>query len=388
MPFMPLRTALLLAALCAGLPLRAQTRADIELRTAEAKMRLAIAEAERAELLARLPPADSKALAGCVQLDPFGAAGLVKAFDLAQALAAELCAQLPPERKSTLFDPLATQGVVAARMVVGAIDNLAADLAAHNAALQKLIDQQAPPVQGALPLAALAAVPATVRAVADLAALFRSNAAASSTSFGEGARPLFASALAAHCPAKLAGLGSGYLGELDPQGAERLMARVRALVRLRADYAGRAALIAQMAGAAAGERKKELAAVAAAAAGVLKTVDSFTESLRIGEAGQASPLFNAGRYLAYGERAQGALVLDFELRLEGMAIVRQTLFGGQRLRLSGVAFLWYRLHEANGALRLANTVRRITPPIEVDLRGETTGEFWNTPDTQHSARAH
>ncbi len=386
-----------LAALALALafpPARAQTRAEIELRTAEAKMRIAIAEAERAELLARLPAADSRPLAGTLQAEPFGAAGLVKAFDLALALAGDLCAVLPAEPKTTLFDPLAMQGVVAARVVVDAIDRLSADLVLQNAELQKLIDQHRTPPQLALAPLALAAVPATVRAVADLAALFRTNASASSTSFGEGTRALFATALAARCPERLAGMGSGYLGEFDPRQAERLMEKVRALVRLRADYAGRGAVVAQMAGAAAGEQKKALAAVAAATTGVLRSVDSFVESLRIGEAGQASPLFNAGRYLGYGERSRGALVLDFDLRLEGMSIMRQNMFTGQHLRLSGVAFLWYRLHEPNGALRLANTVRRMTPPVEVDLRGAPGGDFWQAsaappaPDTRQRVRAH
>jgi hypothetical protein len=71
------------------------------------------------------------------------------------------------------------------------------------------------------------------------------------------------------------------------------------------------------------------------------------------------------------------LVLDFDLRLEGMTIVKDNLFTGQRLRLSAVAFLWYRLHEPNGGLRVADAVRRMTAPVEVDLRGEAVGdEFW------------
>jgi hypothetical protein len=71
-------------------------------------------------------------------------------------------------------------------------------------------------------------------------------------------------------------------------------------------------------------------------------------------------------------------VLDFDLRLEGMTIVKDGLFMGQKLRLSGVAFLWYRVHEPDGTLRIADAVRRITRPVEVDLRGEdANGEFWS-----------
>jgi hypothetical protein len=60
-----------------------------------------------------------------------------------------------------------------------------------------------------------------------------------------------------------------------------------------------------------------------------------------------------------------------------MTIVKDGLFSGQKLRLSGVAFLWYRLYSPDGSLRLADAVRRITEPVEVDLRGEDAGgEFW------------
>jgi hypothetical protein len=89
-------------------------------------------------------------------------------------------------------------------------------------------------------------------------------------------------------------------------------------------------------------------------------------------------LFNAARYLGYATRTKGMLVLDFDLRLEGMTIVKDGLFTGQRLRLSAVAFLWYRLHEPDGRLRLAKAVRRMAAPVEVDLRGErVNGDFWD-----------
>jgi len=61
-----------------------------------------------------------------------------------------------------------------------------------------------------------------------------------------------------------------------------------------------------------------------------------------------------------------------------MTIVKDNLFTGQRLRLSGVAFLWYRLHAADGTLLKADTLRRMTAPVEVDLRGAApAGDFWN-----------
>ncbi|MCC6071293.1 hypothetical protein ACFSQU_17290 [Massilia sp. GCM10020059] len=357
-----------------------QATTDALVAQREAEIRKATAEAERAELLARLPPAESKALAGTVNSEAFGAAGLVRAFDLAQALSSDVCTALPAERKATIYEPAATQGVVSARLVSDGIKHISDDLSRQNDALQKFIDQHTPPVARTLSLVGLAAVPATIKAVADISALFRSNAAVASTSYGDDARAMFITSLAQACPDKIVGLGSGYMGEFDPSQYDKLMAKVRALVGLRSAYGARVAIVQKMADSAKGEAKKDYSAVASAAVAVLKTVDAFIDSLKVGEASDKSPLFNAGRYLAYGERTRGALVLDFNLRLEGMTVMKHNLFTGQHLRLSGVALLWYRIYEANGMLRLANSVRKISAPVDVDLRGKDVGgQFWDTP---------
>ncbi|QNA90113.1 hypothetical protein G4G28_19340 [Massilia sp. Dwa41.01b] len=61
-----------------------------------------------------------------------------------------------------------------------------------------------------------------------------------------------------------------------------------------------------------------------------------------------------------------------------MSIVRDNLFTGQKLRLAGVALLWYRVHAPDGSLRLARTLRRVSAPLELDLRGTPApGWFWN-----------
>jgi len=344
-----------------------------------AETRAAIAEAERAELLARLPPATSKPLPGRVELRQFGAAGLVKAFDLARQLAGEVCTALPADKKTTVYEPAATQGILAARLVQDAIDRFVDDLGRQNKLLQQAIDTYAPQgSKAALALPALTAVPATLRAAADLSSLFKTDVGAEGLAYGEGARSLFVTALARQCPDKIAGLGTGYLGELDAKPYDSLLAKVRSLAAQRGELANQVALVQRLADAAKGDEKKELAALAASGGTLLKSADAFIDSLRAGETGERSPLFNAARYLGYAARTRDMLVLDFDLRLEGMTIVKDNLFTGQRLRLAGVAFLWYRLHEPNGGLRLADAVRRMTVPMEVDLRGEAVGgAFWN-----------
>lgn len=363
----------------ATMPCAAQTAAELQLTQREAEARAAIADAERAELLARLPPATSKALAGSIDTKQFGAAGLVKAFDLAEQLAGDVCTALPAAPQTAVYDAATTQGILAARQVDDAIASLADDLVARNKALQAIIDAHTPQGQrlGAVAFTALTTIPATLKAVADVSSLFKTNVGVEGLAYGDGARALFVTALAQHCPGKVAGLGSGYLGELDGKQSDALLGRVRALAARRGEFANRVALVQKLADGAKADEKKELAAVAAAGGALLKTVDAFIESLRAGEASDKSPLFNAARYLGYALRTRGMLVLDVDLRLEGMTIVKDGLFTGQRLRLAGVAFLWYRLHRADGSLVKAEAVRRITRPVEVDLRGDGVGDaFW------------
>jgi len=364
------------AAMPPAIPATLDDDASIELALKQAQLRKAIADADRAELLARAPLATT-ALPGALETKNFGAAGLVKAFDLARELAADVCTALPANRPTVLYDPGAAQGVVAARTVADGIHRLDADLAAQNRHLQTVIERHQPLDARAMAPLLPALVPATVKAVADLSALFKTDVTATGIAYGDGARALFATALAQSCGTRIAGLGNGYLGELDLARHDRLAASVQALGTLRAQYAQRIALVDRLADAAKGDAKKDLAATVQAAAALLKAADSFIESLRAGEASEKSPLFNAARYLGYAERTAGALVLDFDLRLEGLSIVKDNLFTGQHLRLSGVAFLWYRLHQPNGVVLQARALRRVAEPIDVDLRGHAAdGAFW------------
>ena len=383
----PFLRALILAALPLLAPPAAaatgasqQVAADPETARAlqQAELRKAMAEAERAELLAQLPPAASRPLEGKLDTRQFGAAGLVRAVDLANALAVEVCAALPPEARTAVYDPATSSGMLAARSVDDALVRLADELARRNKDMQLYLDAHTPP--GAAPAAlavALTVVPAVLRAAADSAALFKTDVTASSLAYGEGARALFVSALAQACPQRIAGLGSGYLGELDGAQHARLLGKLRSLATHRADYANRIATLQRLVDSAKGDEKRDMAAVATAAGAVLKAVDAFIDSLRAGDTGDKSPLTNAARYLGYAQRTEGAAVLDFDLRLEGMSLVKDSLFGGQKLRLSAVALLWYRVHAPDGSLRLARTVRRMAQPVEVDLRGAAVGgDFW------------
>ena len=381
----------------AAIPAHAQTRSEIDTAKAaldlkiyqataaalvaarEAEARKATAEAERAELLARLPPSSSKTLAGEADVTRLGAAGLLTAFDLARELAAEVCTALPLHTPTVVHDPVSTQGVVSARIVADGIAHMRDQLARQALELQALIDSHSPEEaqQQRIASAALAAVPAVVKAAADIGALFKSDVTAQGLAYGDGARSMFATALAQACPGRVVALGAGYLGELDHGRYAQLMDLVRQLMRLAGENAGRVSRIERLADAAKGETKAALSDAARRADGLLKAAGLFVESLKVGETGDKSPLYNASRYIGYANRVSAANVLDFDLRLEGISLVKDGLFTGQRLRLSGMAFLWYRLHQPDGTLLMARTVRRAARPVQVDLRGELVeGGFW------------
>ncbi|WP_332878328.1 hypothetical protein [Massilia sp. S19_KUP03_FR1] len=371
MPAVRIHVLLFLLPLFIALPgYAAAPDSDATVALREAELRRALAEAERAEWLARLPPTTSKALAGSVDTSHAGVVALMKSVDLAGELARELCAALPPLGAVALYDPASSQGIVAARSVDDGILHITEQLTRQHRQLQQLIEQHSPPAGARAPLAMvpLAAIPATIKTAADIAALFKSDITLTGVAFGDGARALFGSALFKACPQRIAGLGTGYLGELDTRTHGALMARVRALAGLRGEYANQIAIADTLADAAKGAEKRLLASSVVNANAFLKTVDAFIESLKTGETGDKSPLFNAARFLAYAARTQDALLLDVDLRLEGVTLIKNGLFTGEKLRVAGAAVLWYRLHAPDGTLLQADALRRITAPVELDLR--------------------
>jgi hypothetical protein len=370
MPRLPILLRFAALLLLCHVPARASTPDnDAALALRDAELRRALAEAERAEWLARLPPTTSKPLAGSADTGNAGVVALMQSVDLAAQLARELCTALPAHGRVALYDPASSQGIVAARTVDDGLQHMTDLLRRHNQQLQELIERHGPPVSRDHPLAlvGLAAIPATVKVAADIAALFKSDVSLTGIAYGDGARALFASALFNACPQRIAGLGAGYLGELDTAAHAALLGRVRTLAALRGDYAGRIAWADALAGAAKGEEKRLLADSVSNAADILKTADTFIASLKAGEASDKSPLFNTARFLAYAARIQDALVLDVDVRLDGVTIVKNRLFTGQKVRTAGAAVLWYRLHAQDGTLLQADVLHRLTTPAELDL---------------------
>lgn len=348
---------------------------DLLVRQKEAEARKAIAEAEKAEAAAKIPPSETKLLTGSINTEKFGAASLVKAFDLARELAESLCTSLDPLKTVTIYDAAIVQGVVTARIVESEMARATKDLRSALIALES--DSRANKQSTkAIPIAGLVG---GVKAIADLASLFKTNVTAVGVPYGDSTRSMFITALAERCPSKIAGMGIGYLGELDVRRYERLRLDLTELFQARQAFSDGIGALKKRASKEKDEEKARLEELAATATTFLKQTDTLIDALKVSDFSDKGTLFNAARYLAYAERTRDAQVLDFDLRLEGLAITKETIFIGQRLSLSGVAFLWYRLHTAHGALVRAGTLRRITEPMKVDLHGtRAPSEFWTS----------
>jgi hypothetical protein len=82
----------------------AEALADLVIRQKEAEAKKAEAEAEKGELLAKLPATKIEALPGSIDAKNFGAAGLVVAVDLAKEIALRLCGVIDEGRTLLIYD--------------------------------------------------------------------------------------------------------------------------------------------------------------------------------------------------------------------------------------------------------------------------------------------
>lgn len=359
-----------------------QENAAQSMEKTKAETRKAIAEAEKAEALATIPPTDAKGMTGAIDADKFGPVAQFEALQLAQSIAVALCKELgtvrsDSGRKYLIYDPATIKGILNARTIVGGIRTYQQKVENTIGSLKRLVPpSRRPPATGEFELfmtpgLALGVATGTVRAAADLVALFKSNYKLGSTAFGEGTRALFATALVESCPQRVDQFGSGYLGELDGSSFYGLQNEVTNLINARVDLAN--AISDKKA-------KKIESPVIGEAEVILKEVDTFISSLKPGDLTDSSPVYVAARYLKLEQETRDHLVLDYDLQLDGLTVIKDTTFSlGQKLRLSAVARLWYRVYEPDGKIVVAATRGYTRALREVSFRGqEVEGYFKDT----------
>ena len=353
----------------------AEALTNLGIRQKEAEASKAEAEAKKGEALAILPPTETKALSGTVDVKNFGSAGLIVAVDLAKEIAAEICVIIDNDKKIIVYDPETTSGIISARLLQTQLDMF-------QDSLDKVLKEEKvgfePEFLSELAIGAAVAT-GTIKTIADLASLFKTNIAVSKTDFSE-AESLFITAMANICPGKISDLGFGYKGELDVDAYKDLQNKALKLIGDREQLGNKIILMKELI-ANANEKeasirnmKKQLADLNA----VAKLVDNFIAVLKTNDISDKSPLFIASKYLSLSSKIENSQVLDIDLKLEGLSIIKENLFTGQKLRLSATAICSYRLYDLKGKILKAGVIRKIAKPVQMDLCGDDAGsEFWS-----------
>jgi len=182
--------------------------------------------------------------------------------------------------------------------------------------------------------------------------------------------------MASKCSDKLTNLGFGYIGELDSTEFEKLRTRVLTLLESREKLEVKISEIKKKQDANKDnlELKKQFENLSI----VAKLVDDFITAIKPNEMSDKSPLPIAAKYLTLSKAAANSYIIDIDIKLEGLSIIKENLFTGQQLRLSATAITWYRLYNKTGKILKADVFREMAKPIQVDLRGENANnDFWS-----------
>lgn len=331
-------------------------------------------------ILGSLPVSAATPLDGKVDVKDFGDAGLVVAVDLAKELAGEICNGIDSGSKVVIYNQTVTSGIVSARI-------LEKQLGLYQELLKKTLEPSArvPPqyktyAEGLI-VPGVSAVTDTIKAIVDLASLFKTDVTVAKSEFSD-SDSLLVTAMAQVCSDKISNVGIGYMGELDMQAFEKLHASARSIILDRAILDNRI-----------GEVKKELDAVDAkkeaakkqelqsrfdALSSVAKLVDGFIAAIKPNEISDSAPLISAAKYLSLSTKIAGSDMLDFKFKLQGLTILKNNLFTGQHLRLSATGIVWYRIQDASGSIKRAQVIRKLAKPVQVDLRGDDANDrLWN-----------
>ncbi|MGE8453025.1 MAG: hypothetical protein ACN6OP_20875 [Pseudomonadales bacterium] len=344
------------------------------------------ADAEKAELAAKLPTTTATALTGSVGTEGVKLIALGPVLNKLDEAAKELCLTSSPDNV-LIFDRTLVDGIVAARLLQAQIKDLTY---ANKNIVAPLV-----PAPGQLTvtpkvaaLLALSAVTTGIKAVADLAALFKTNVTTAKVDLNE-PKLVFHTMLAAHCGSRILAVPGSYVGELDSTALDEMLASVKELVTARgtanevADRK-RKAVTAYNATLKKAEEAKDTNLVAAIKVQieaeqaslmpldeVLKQTDAFLLALKTADTTGAGPLVVASRFKALATRIQqrqSSVMLDLDVRAEGVTIVKDSIFTGQKLRIAGAAILSYKVLNLDGSIKFAKVQTLTTPFTELDLR--------------------
>ncbi len=362
-----------------------QIKAQYEYEAAMEKLKADIAEskkvqaeAERDSILAQLPPTKTEALSGDIDAQNFGAAGLIVAVDLAKKMAPCLCDAIGQGQTVLIYDATTISGIISAQVLDNQLDWFLSKL---NDALKDK-KQTTPVTDGTKGISlsivtGLAVAAGTTKSLADLTSLFKTNITVSKTDF-TGAKSLFLTSMASSCPEKITSLGEGYEGELDTAEFEKLRKKSMDIQQSKVKLENKITEVKKQLEKANSNQKmllqKEFDDLSAL--GII--VNEFISIIKPYETSDKSPLPIAAKYLTLSNRSLNSYILDIDVKLEGLTILKKNIFTGQKLRLSATAITWYRLYDKSGKIIKAGVSREMAKPVKVNLCGnKVNDDFWS-----------
>jgi len=357
------------------------------------------AQAQKDELGAKLPATEAKALAGTVGVEGIKLLALPPILQELEIRSKLICAELTgpvfPFEK-TVADGIASAFVM--REQLGFLIN------AHRTATSPQAPDTAARIAPALALGAMTTV---VKATADFASLFKTNVVTGKQDLTD-AKVLFLTMLAGNCKEKILFVPGGYVGELDLRKFHELNDSVTDLLKARygtdrvnedkkSELArGKVAekttqeqitALEKKGGGSSDEEKRELVALrnllqqraatnqnlvrqTSALDDLIKQTDAFLQGLKASDPAGSGPLLAAARFLGLADLTgdPAVKVLDIDVKAEGVTVLKDGLFTGQRLRITGAAIISYRLMNKSGRIERAQVIPVRADFVQLELR--------------------
>lgn len=357
-----------------------KAKITLEKEIAEAKAKLAeaeglsaaklakdIAEAQKAEYAAKIPATKTEALNGTVTLTTIGNIGAITGIRSLNEVAIELCNVIKEKepKKVMIYEPTLIAGIVSARQLEGSIANISDALDVSLILLPEIEQENSENHLMSLPLA-IGAASGTLKALADLASIFKTDLTVTVAAVSE-PKALFLTSLGSHCKDNISNIGFGYKGELDVRKYNELLKKVITLTERNTQlHLGIVALKSKMDKDKVFEKKNEdvynkLVSLAA-------TVDEFIKKLKPEDLSNTSPMSIAASFLQLDELSKTSDILDVDVKIDAMTILKSNIFTGQSVRVSTSSIIMYRLLNHDGKLLKTDTITQITKPIKINLR--------------------
>lgn len=328
-----------------------------------------IAEAKKAEYTAKIPVTETKLSSGDMTVTSLGVSATIVALDLVDDVAKKLCAKI--DKPFAIYEPTLINGIISARQLKSSIETTQEAL---NSALQTLTPINEHTIRvGLVDPLTIGLATGTAKAIADFMSLFKTDVTINSAPIAEG-KSLLITSVAHQCAPKVINPGLGYKGELDETKYKELKGNLKNILE---DNAKFQVLLAALKKSLDAEKdkdaRKEERETYEKLAAIATTVDQFIKSVKIDDFSEKAPLVVAANFLKIDSefKDKNPYLIDLDVKLDGLTILKSNIFTGKSLRLSGAMIVSYRVHEINGKLVNSDILRVMAEPLKLNLRSKS-----------------